>query len=212
MTDPSPHLPRTPWDERFAAPDYVYGTDPNDFLASVADRIPPGPVLCLAEGEGRNAVFLAQRGHDVTAVDSSRVGLEKARRLAHACGVPLRTVHADLADFAIEPMAWSGIVAIFAHLPPALRARVHAAAARGLAPGGAFVLEAYTPAQLELRTGGPPTRELLMEAGTLRDELRGLDLEVAREVRRDVHEGRLHNGPSATVQVLGFRPERAAGG
>ncbi|MDQ5979623.1 MAG: hypothetical protein QG602_2598, partial [Verrucomicrobiota bacterium] len=151
------------WDQRYghAGEDYVFGTAPNDFLASVADRIPAGPVLCLAEGEGRNAVFLAKRGHAVTALDQSATGLTKARALAEKHGVSLATLVADLADYSILPGAWAGIVAIFMHLPPDLRSRVLTQAAAGLQPGGVFILESYTPAQLAFGTGGPRDVALL---------------------------------------------------
>jgi SAM-dependent methyltransferase len=194
------------WDARYSEPGYAYGTAPNDFLREMAGRIPPGPVLCLAEGEGRNAVFLAGLGHAVTAVDASSVGLAKAATLARARAVGLETVHADLADFAIKEGAWAGIVTVFAHLPPALRARLHTAVVKGLRPGGVYLLEAYTPEQLAFGTGGPPDVELLMTADALRRELAGLELEVCREVERDVVEGRFHSGRAAVVQVLGRRP------
>lgn len=113
------------WNERYADGLRVYGEAPNAFLAEACAQIPAGPVLCLAEGEGRNAVYLAQGGHHVTAVDLSAVGLDKAARLATKCGVEIATVHADLADDAIERGAWTGIVAIFAHVPPPLRQRLH---------------------------------------------------------------------------------------
>ena len=194
------------WDARYSEPGYAYGTAPNDFLRAMAGRIPPGPVLCLAEGEGRNAVFLAELGHAVTAVDASAVGLAKAASLARARAVGLETVHADLADFAIREGAWAGIVSVFAHLPPALRARLHSAVVKGLRPGGVYLLEAYTPQQLAFGTGGPPDAELLMTADALRRELAGLELEICREVERDVVEGRFHSGRAAVVQVLGRRP------
>jgi SAM-dependent methyltransferase len=194
------------WDARYSEPGYAYGTAPNDFVREMAGRIPPGPVLCLAEGEGRNAVFLAELGHAVTAVDASAVGLAKAASLARARAVGLETVHADLADFTIKEGAWAGIVTVFAHLPPALRARMHAAVVKGLRPGGVYLLEAYTPQQLAFGTGGPPDAELLMTADALRRELAGLALEICREVERDVVEGRFHRGRAAVVQVLGRRP------
>ncbi len=194
------------WDQRYGEDGYAYGESPNDFVASVADRIPPGPVLCLAEGEGRNAAFLAGRGHEVTAVDQSSVGLAKARALAESRGLTVRTVHADLDGFAIEPGAWAGIVATFVHLPPPLRGRVHRAAVEGLRPGGVFVLEAYTVEQLAHGTGGPPVAELLFGLDELRQELEGLVLEHAVEIVRPIEEGRYHRGTSAVVQVLGRKP------
>jgi len=193
------------WERRYTATAYAYGTEPNGFLVEVADRLPPGPVLCLAEGEGRNAVWLAERGHAVTAVDASTAGIAKAEALARTRGVRIATVAADLASFAISPGSWSGIAAIFAHLPPPLRRSVHRSAAAGLAPGGLFVLEAFTPRQLALGTGGPQKAELLYTLEMLREDLSELDLEIGREVERDVVEGLYHTGRAAVVQVLGRR-------
>ncbi len=196
-----------PWDQRYDNAGFFYGTEPNDFLREHASVLPPGGrVLCLAEGEGRNAVFLAKRGFVVTAVDMSRVGLEKLSRFAEQENVHVETVHADLANFAVLPETWDAIVAIWAHLPLALRAQVHGACVRGLKPGGMFLLEAYTPRQLEHGTGGPPVVDLLMTADGLRDELAGLDMQVLGETERQVHEGQGHNGLSAVVQVLARKP------
>jgi SAM-dependent methyltransferase len=193
------------WDERFSEPGFAYGTGPNDFLASVADRLPMGKILCLAEGEGRNAVFLAELGYEVTAVDRSTVGLAKAEALATERGTTIETVNADLTDYPIAPAAWQGIVSIFCHLPPVIRGALHERCLRGLAPGGVFVLEGFTPRQLEFGTGGPKSRELLMELEALRQELHGLRFEIARETDREIIEGRYHRGRAAVVQVLAVR-------
>lgn len=200
------------WDNRYAMADgFVFGTAPNAFLAEMAGRIPPGPVLCLGEGEGRNAVHLATLGHAVTAVDQSAVGLAKARKLAASRGVEISTEVVDLASKAIEPDQWFGIVSVFVHLPVELRRRVHAGVVRGLKPGGVFILEAYTPAQLAFGTGGPKAVALLMTLSALREEFAGLDLLVAREVEREVVEGSGHTGRAAVVQVLARRssPEKS---
>ncbi|MFO0745385.1 MAG: class I SAM-dependent methyltransferase [Myxococcota bacterium] len=194
------------WDERYGQGGFIYGDQPNDFLAEVAGHIPPGPVLALAEGQGRNAVWLAERGHAVTAVDLSPVGLAKAQELAAARGVTLTTIVADLADFDLGVDAWSGITSIWCHLPSALRARVHAAVVRALKPGGVLVLEAYTPAQIAHGTGGPKDPDMLPTADALRAELIGLDLEILVERERDVEEGAFHGGRSAVVQCLARRP------
>ena len=202
----TPTFDATFWDNRYGtASDYVFGTAPNDFLAAVAAQIPPGPVLCVAEGEGRNAVFLARRGHAVTAVDQSAVGLAKAQALAAQHGVALTTVVADLSVYPITPAAWSGIIVIFVHLPPALRASVLAQTVAGLAPGGLLVLECYSPAQLAFNTGGPRDVTLLPTLADLRRELTGLDLVHGQEIERDVHEGGGHTGRSAVVQVIARR-------
>lgn len=195
------------WDERYRAADgYVFGTEPNDFLAPHAASIPAGPVLCIGEGEGRNAVFLAQRGHAVTALDQSTVGLEKARQLATARGVALTTVAADLSDFTITPGAWAGIVAIFVHLPVPLRRRVAAQVVAGLRPGGVFISEVYSPAQLAFGTGGPKDPALLVPLADYCAELAGLELILARECEREVIEGDAHTGRAAVVQILARRP------
>lgn len=195
------------WDERYSKAGFAYGTEPNDFLVSVADRIPPGPVLMLGDGEGRNGVFLAGLGYEVVAVDQSEVGLAKARQLAEDRGVRIQTRQADLRDYPIEPEAWAGIVSIFCHLPPSIRAPLHAAAVRGLRPGGVFVLEAYTPRQYGRGTGGPPTPELMMTLDALTDELAGLELLHAVELEREVREGTYHTGLASVVQLLARRGE-----
>lgn len=194
------------WDERYGTADYYYGTEANEFLREHCPGIRRGgDVLCLAEGEGRNAVFLAQQGFRPVAVDQSAVGLKKAGQLAASRSVQIETVLADLADYRIEPDRWDGIVSIWCHLPAALRAAVHRQVVAGLKVGGVFLLEAYTPAQLAYGTGGPRTADLLPTLAELRRELAGLDLVHAVERERTVHEGGGHHGLSAVVQVVAHR-------
>lgn len=195
------------WNARYSSPDFAYGTEPNDFLAAVAERIPPGRVLSIADGEGRNGVFLATLAYEVTSVDSSSIGLAKAQRLAAARAVHLTTIVADLADYVIAPKSWEGIVSIFCHLPPPIRRRVHEQVERGLAPGGLYVLEGYSIHQLSLGTGGPRSVDLLLTLDALRAELAGLELLHAAEIERDIHEGELHSGRSAVVQIVARKPE-----
>jgi SAM-dependent methyltransferase len=195
-----------PWDERYAGEDYVYGTEPNAFLAGALRGLAPGRALCLGEGEGRNAVHLAGLGHAVLAVDASAVGLAKAERLARSRGVVVETRVSDLADLEIAAGSWDLVVSIFCHVPAALRRELHRRVVAGLRPGGRFILEAYTPRQLEFRTGGPPVAELMMDLEDLRIELAGLALVHAVELEREVLEGRLHVGRGAVVQVVGVRP------
>jgi SAM-dependent methyltransferase len=194
------------WDERYGAAGYFYGTEPNDFLRERCAAIPAGgDVLCLAEGEGRNAVFLAAQGFRVVAVDQSAVGLRKAERLATERGVAIETVAADLDGYRIEPGRWDGIVSIWCHLPAGLRAVVHRQVVDGLKIGGVFLLEAYTPAQLRHGTGGPKSVDLLPTLAELRRELAGLEFVHAEERERVIHEGEGHDGLSAVVQVVARR-------
>jgi SAM-dependent methyltransferase len=196
-----------PWDRRYASAEFYYGTAPNDFLAEVEPLLPRGgQVLCLGEGEGRNAVFLAQRGHAVTAVDQSAIGLEKARRLAGERGVSIGTVVADLDHWdlstAAPPDGWDAIISIWCHLPAPIRPDLHRRIIEALRPGGVFVLEAYRPEQLAFGTGGPPTVDLLPTLEELRRDFAALEVIVARDPERDVREGRGHDGPSAVVELV----------
>ncbi len=196
----------TSWDQRYGADTYYYGVEPNDFLREQSPGLHRGgEVLCLGEGEGRNAVFLAKQGLSIVAVDQSAVGMQKSQQLAASRGVRITTVVADLATFRIEPASWDAIVSIWCHLPRPLRREVHRQVVAGLKPGGVFLLEAYTPAQLLHRTGGPPTADLLPTLAELREELDGLDLRHATERERIVQEGAGHCGLSAVVQVLAYR-------
>ena len=193
------------WDERYADTQFAFGKEPNDFLVSEYHQIKPGRVLCLAEGEGRNAAFLACKGYDVTAVDQSKRGLEKTKALGREFGVEITTIEADLNDFQIEPASWDGIISISAHLPPSLRKNVHQQVVSGLKAGGVFILEAYTEKQLEMPgTGGPPAnqKEMFMSLPELKAELTGLNIVVAREIDRHFDEGERHQGLSAVVQVV----------
>jgi SAM-dependent methyltransferase len=194
------------WDERYGAARYYYGTGPNDFLRERCHALRAGgEVLCLGEGEGRNAVYLAQQGFRVLAVDQSEVGLRKARQLAADRQVRIETVVADLDGFRIDPERWDGIVSIWCHLPTTLRAAVHGQVVAGLNVGGVFLLEAYTPAQLGYGTGGPRTADLLPTLAELRQELATLELVHAEELERIVSEGEGHTGRSAVVQVVARR-------
>src|SRR5699024_3760235 len=121
------------WDQRYQAAEFAYGTEPNEFLAAEYARIPKGgKVLCVAEGEGRNAVFLAKQGYVVTAGDQSSVGMTKAQDLADKNGVNITTVVADLADYDLGKNTWDGIVSIAAHVPPQLRKQLHAQVVQAL--------------------------------------------------------------------------------
>lgn len=195
------------WDELFAEASFAYGEEPNDFLRDMTHAFAPNSrVLLLAEGQGRNAVWLARHGHAAVAVDQSEVGLERARELAAKHGVTIETVAADLSVWDAPEGSFDAVVGIFAHLPPEGRARMHAMAVRALRSGGIAVVELYSPRQLQHKTGGPPVIEFLVEPERLREEFKGLLVERCEEVEREVIEGSYHTGRAATVQLFGRKP------
>ncbi len=200
--------PRDRWEERYRTDEYVFGTEPNDFLRQHAPILVGPRVLCLAEGEGRNAVFLAEQGFEVSSVDLTEAGVAKTRRLAAERGVTVDAIVGDLAQYSLGRDRWDSIVSIFAHVPPTVRRDLHRRVVEALRPGGVLLLEAYTPDQLGRGTGGPQVPELTMSLAALRDELAGLEFEHGVEVVRDVVEGPGHTGEGAVVQVIARRPLR----
>ena len=196
-------MSNTYWNERYSGDDLAYGEAPNDFLASLAERLPRvGYALDVGAGEGRNALFLASLGLDVLAVDQSEVGMQKAQRRAQQRSLRLRTQAVDLEDFDTEPNSLDVVSSIFVHLPNALRAAVHKRACAWLKPGGMLVLEAYAPDQIERGTGGPKEPALLAPLEVILRELDGLEIEHQAALVRNVSEGRFHTGEASVVQVV----------
>jgi len=198
------------WDERYASSDYIYGEEPNDFLREAVptlDLAENAKCLMLAEGEGRNGVFMAQKGFDVVGVDSSSVGKEKALKLAASKSVEIEYLVEDLDSYSMGHSQWDCIVGIYCHFNPTIRAKLLNAVPQALRPGGYFLLECYTPRQLEFKTGGPPVAEAMYTKEILSDFL-SEHLEISRneELVRDVVEGQYHTGKGAVVQFIGKKP------
>ena len=194
------------WDDRYAASDYLFGTAPNDFLKTVAHQLAPNSqILCLADGEGRNGVYLAAQGHTVTAIDQSRVGLKKAKKLAQQKQVSVETIKADLAEYDIGVESWDCIVSIFFHIPSEVRANIYPRIIAALKPGGSLILESYTPNQLNHKTGGPPTSDLMLTKDQLTQYFSEMNLEHLQELEREVIEGTGHTGLASVVQLLALR-------
>jgi len=190
------------WNKRYANRDYLYGTEPNSFLAEHYSLL-SSPVLSLSEGEGRNAVFLAARGFEVVGVDISGVALEKAMRLAESFGVEITTVVADLATFEPEENNYGSVIAISAHLPSRVRNRLYPLLERSLKRDGIIILEAFSEAQLSRTTGGPKDADMLMTVEKLQREFPNLEPVLLREVEREVSEGSGHTGMASVVQFIG---------
>lgn len=189
------------WNTRYAQAGYAYGKTANDFLRSYTFQ-KPSKTLCLAEGEGRNAVYLAQQGHEVTAIDFSEVALEKTRQLANEYGVSVQTICADLNEYTFEANHWDAIVAIFAHFPPEIRQKVHGQIFESLKQDGVFLLEAYQKSQLQRGTGGPNALNMLYADEELRADLQGFSNIEIESKSRQINEGALHNGISDVIQLI----------
>ena len=211
---PPDRFPASYWNERYARPGYAYGEAPNAFLLSQAGRFAPRSALLVpADGEGRNGVWLAGEGHDVTTVDLSAIGVAKALDLAERRGVRIAALQADLLGWAWPEGAFDGVVLMFLHLPPTARAAVHARVKAALRPGGLVVLQAFSLRQLELRrvhgSGGPGTPELLYDAAMLRDDFAGLEEVHLAEGEEELAEGAFHAGRAAVIGTV-FRKTEAA--
>lgn len=205
------HPNQTRWDQRFSgASDYLFGRKPNSFLAREAHRFAPhGEVLCVADGEGRNSVWLAQQGVHVTAFDISPVGVSKANRLAEEAHAHVHYHLSDINTWSWEPEIFDGVAAIFVQFatPPERRAMFEGIA-KTLRAGGRLFLVGYTPKQLEYKTGGPSEVEQLYTEAMLRNELMGLTIEHLRVYDEALDEGAGHSGPSALIEVVAVKTAR----
>lgn len=194
------------WNTRYSEPGYAYGTAPNAFLVSHAHLLKPQMrALAVADGEGRNGVWLAEQGLAVWSVDASDVGLRKAQTLAAERQVVLHTKVANLFGWAWPEASFDVVVSIFAHFPPGERARMHASMLRALKPGGLLILEAFTPQQLQYQSGGPRSLEMLYTADMLRSDFASAVIHELAETITDLDEGPYHRGRAAVVQLLACR-------
>ncbi|WP_299439867.1 class I SAM-dependent methyltransferase [uncultured Rhodospira sp.] len=208
------------WDQRYADRGYLYGVEPNAFLVRQRHRLDRGlSVLAVADGEGRNGVWLAGQGMRVHAVDLSPVALQKAMKLALDRGVTLRTTCADLTAWDWPEAQYDAVACLFLHLRPDARRIVHRAMARALVPGGVLIQEAFHPDQIRHGTGGPPDAEMLYDPETLAADYDGLlEIDLLDHGEIDLDEGRHHQGRAHTTRLVGRRlspsadrPAEAAG-
>lgn len=195
------------WQTRFSTPGYLFGKEPNAFVKRNADLIKTkagGKALSIADGEGRNGVFIAQCGLNVLSLDFSPTAQEKARQLAAERGVTIRTEIADLATWQWPVEAFDLIAGIFFQFtPPDLRSKVFAHIKKALKPGGILLIEGYGPKQLEYKTGGPSELDRLYTPKMLRDAFGDLSELDIKEYDAEVDEGSGHAGMSALVDLVG---------
>jgi 2-polyprenyl-3-methyl-5-hydroxy-6-metoxy-1,4-benzoquinol methylase len=195
------------WDERYGEEGHAYGTAPNVYLTQHADLFKPGQsALVIGDGQGRNGVWLAQQGLQVTSVDMSQVGLHKAAALAKERGVPLETVHADLTAWAWPQARFDFVVIIYVHFPPPHRARLHRAALQALKPGGQIILEAFSVDQVSYSSGGPRDPKMLYTLPMLQDDFKAGEILELAELVVHLEEGKYHVGDGAVIRARIRRP------
>ena len=194
----------TSWDERYKTSSYLYGTEPSQALVSNAHVFPANSrILCVADGEGRNSVWLAKQGHRVTAWDASEVAVEKARRLAQARGVDVDYTHADAGHFDWTEQQYDVVVGIFIQFAaPDLRDRMFEGMKAATRPGGLIFLHGYTRDQIEHGTGGPPCADNLYTEDLLRDRFGDTLIHKLEAYETFLSEGSGHSGRSAVVDLV----------
>lgn len=191
------------WNDRFASDEYVYGEHPNLFFAETLSRLNPGELLLPGEGEGRNAVWATRQGWDVTAIDYSESGREKALQLANRFMVDFSNyIIADLEDYKLEDESFDAIALIYLHLPPALRTKVHQDFMQALKPGGVIIIEAFHTNQLRYDSGGPKNVDMLYTTDMLRAEFESLQINQLTYSTEILNEGRYHQGQAALVRMV----------
>lgn len=200
------------WDARYDVTDYIFGTAPNRFLASQADLIRPGMhTLAVADGEGRNSVWLAERGAIVHALDISPIALAKAQTLANTRGVAVKFEQANLLDWHWPEAEYDLVVAIFIQFaPPPERDSIIAGIRHCLKPRGTLILQGYTPKQIVFATGGPASAENMYTEPLLREWFGGWKILHLREHEDFIDEGTHHHGQSALIDLVAEKPQRQA--
>jgi cyclopropane fatty-acyl-phospholipid synthase-like methyltransferase len=196
------------WQGRYSVPDYIFGKGPNYFIASCKDLLPKsGKALAVADGEGRNGVWLAEQGLEVVSLDFSQVGQEKAAALAKEHGVSMQIVNGDVHTWDYPENAYDVVAEIFTQFSsPDERKLKWDGMKKTLKPGGLMIIQGYTPKQLEYKTGGPGKLENLYTRAMLEEAFSGFtDMNIVEE-ELEMHEGSGHGGMSAVVNFTARKP------
>jgi SAM-dependent methyltransferase len=196
--------PLETWNARFAREGFLFGEEPNAFLRTQAHRLQPGgSVLCVADGEGRNSVWLAEHRFRVTAFDFAPNAVAKAKRLAQRRSVSVSHELGDAYTWPWTTRRYDGLVAVFIQFLPAdVRDSVFAGMKSAVAPGGLFLLEGYRPEQVDYRTGGPPRREHMYTRDWLQTTFADWEILVLETYDAVIQEGQAHNGMSALIDLV----------
>lgn len=195
------------WNERYSASEYAYGIAPNEFFAEILAGLKPGKILFPAEGEGRNAVFAAESGWDVSAFDLSESGKKKAEQLAVSRGVSLEYQVGNLSEITYPAESFDALVLVFAHFPASLRENFHRKLSTFLKPGGTLILEGFSKDHLKFSSvnplaGGPKDPSMLFSEEELRSDFREMQILSLEEKEVELKEGLYHSGKSAVIRLV----------
>ncbi|MDE3185221.1 MAG: methyltransferase domain-containing protein [Bacteroidota bacterium] len=190
------------WNDRYAAEEFVYGKEPNEFFKSELSNLQPGKLLLPCEGEGRNAVFAARQKWKVDAFDQSEKGKEKCLALANQYKVTVNYTIADALEIEMGENKYDMIALIFAHFPSAIRKQFHQKCINALKPGGLLLLEAFNPLQLNNESGGPKDPDMLYTTAILRDDFGNLNFKYLQELKVNLSEGKHHEGKADVIRLL----------
>ncbi|RUA34005.1 MAG: SAM-dependent methyltransferase [Bacteroidetes bacterium] len=194
------------WNERYAKKEFIYGTEPNEFLREELEKLPAGKIILPCDGEGRNAVFAAKLGWEVNAFDYSASAKEKAFALARQEGVSPHYEVADIHEKEFKENSADVVALIYAHFPAELRKIAHQKAIKWLKPGGKLVLEAFNPKQLPNDSGGPKNIEMLYTEDILREDFKELKIEKLESLETNLSEGNFHKGKADIIRLIAIKP------
>lgn len=205
------------WNSRYQEKEYAYGLEPNLFFESELVKLKPGKALFPAEGEGRNAVFAAKSGWEVTAFDLSEEGKNKALLLADRNQIQLDYQVASLEEFDVQMESFDLLVLIFAHFPSPLRRSYHQKLASFLKPGGVLILESFSKKHIEFnsvneKAGGPKDPALLFSKEELQEDFSDFSIRILEETVTELDEGLYHVGKSAVVRMVAVKKKKGLQG
>ena len=195
------------WDQRYAESEYVYGTNPNEFFKQELDKLVPGKILLPAEGEGRNAVYAAEKGWNVSAFDQSDEGRKKALRLAAERSVTIEYQIRNLETIGYPENHFDAIALVFVHTPAIKRQQIHRNLIRFLKPGGTLILIGYSKEQLQFNSGGPKDKSFLFSQDELTEDFSGLQITSINQLETMIKDGDFHSGNASVIQLVAVRKE-----
>jgi len=193
------------WNERYSMKEFIYGEDPNVFFAEQLNKLKPGKIILPCEGEGRNGVYAASLGWEVSAFDSSEAGKEKAIQLATKKGVILNYEIEDAWEVEYPENSFDVVAFVFAHFPTEVRKHIHQKAITWLKPGGRIILEAFNPDQLQNNSGGPKEPSMLYTEKILKDDFKELNIELLETCTTELKEGKFHEGLAEVIRFVGVK-------